>query len=317
MKTIQKTKVKFYNEFSVDGDNDVRSNYKLLRNYFNFKLFANRNYQEIDITQPLCDPYETRPGDKPYTRQIIWFNVLIFIYLHTTAFYVLGLTDLQSPFTYWFSESTMCHTNIIFANSILIFQGFVYGYFGSLGTTAGAHRLWTHRSYKANLPLKAILLLAQTTSFQNSVFDWVRDHRVHHKYSDTNADPHNATRGFFFSHMGWLMCKKHPDVKKFGSKIDMSDLMSDRMLQFQHKFVRNRLIITFMSNVLNILIHRYYVILMLITAFVFPTWICTEFFREPFWVAFNMQILRNVISLHVTWSINSFAHFYGNKPFDK
>jgi len=80
-----------------------------------------------------------------------------------------------------------------------------------------------------------ILLFLQTVALQNSVIEWVRDHRVHHKFSDTNADPHNATRGFFFSHMGWLMCKKHPDVFKFGKKIDMTDLTSDPILRFQHK----------------------------------------------------------------------------------
>ena len=28
--------------------------------------------------------------------------------------------------------------------------------------------------------------------------------RLHHKASETNGDPHNALRGFFFAHMGWL-----------------------------------------------------------------------------------------------------------------
>jgi len=39
---------------------------------------------------------------------------------------------------------------------------------------------------------------------------------VHHKHSETDADPHNATRGFFFAHMGWLLVKKHPDVIEAG-----------------------------------------------------------------------------------------------------
>ncbi|XP_071056017.1 stearoyl-CoA desaturase-like [Onthophagus taurus] len=38
-----------------------------------------------------------------------------------------------------------------------------------------------------------------------NLFEWVRDHRVHHKYSESDADPHISNRGFFFSHMGWLM----------------------------------------------------------------------------------------------------------------
>lgn len=63
-----------------------------------------------------------------------------------------------------------------------------------LGITAGAHRLWAHKSYKAKAPLRAILMIFQTMAFQNHAIEWARDHRVHHKYSETDADPHNATR---------------------------------------------------------------------------------------------------------------------------
>lgn len=46
-------------------------------------------------------------------------------------------------------------------------------------------------------------------AYQNSIYTWGRDHRVHHKYSETDADPVNIERGFFFAHCGWLMCKKY------------------------------------------------------------------------------------------------------------
>ena len=63
----------------------------------------------------------------------------------------------------------------------------------------------------------------------------MRDHRQHHKFSDTDADPHNASRGFFFSHIGWLMVKKHPEVLRKGSAVDMSDLTNDPLVMFQKK----------------------------------------------------------------------------------
>lgn len=59
--------------------------------------------------------------------------------------------------------------------------------------------------------------------------------RVHHKFTDTDADPHNSCRGLFFSHIGWLLVKKHPDVKRKGSTIDMSDLERDPIVMFQKK----------------------------------------------------------------------------------
>lgn len=73
------------------------------------------------------------------------------------------------------------------------------------------------------------------TSLQNHIYEWVRDHRVHHKFTDTNADPHNAQRGFFFSHMGWLLVRKHPDVISKGATIDMSDLEKDFVVVWQRR----------------------------------------------------------------------------------
>lgn len=107
--------------------------------------------------------------------------------------------------------------------------------FGAFGITAGAHRLWSHRSYKAKWPLRLILMISQTLAFQNSIYEWVRDHRVHHKFTDTDADPHNAKRGFFFSHIGWLMMKKHTDVREKGKTVDMTDLESDPIVMFQKR----------------------------------------------------------------------------------
>lgn len=71
--------------------------------------------------------------------------------------------------------------------------------------------------------------------FQNHVYEWARDHRLHHKYSETNADPHNANRGFFFSHVGWLLCRKHPEIMEKGRGIDMTDLLADPIVSFQKK----------------------------------------------------------------------------------
>lgn len=121
--------------------------------------------------------------------------------------------------------------------------------------------------------------------------------RVHHKFCDTNADPHNSRRGFFFSHIGWLLCKKHPDVKKYGAKVDMSDLASDKYIMFQH---------------------RHYLPIALLASAIIPTLVSFYFLGESFAVAFFMtSFWRYTLSLHLTWLINSAAHMYGMKPYDK
>jgi stearoyl-CoA desaturase (delta-9 desaturase) len=58
---------------------------------------------------------------------------------------------------------------------------------------------------------------------------------VHHKNSDTDADPHNVRRGFFFSHYGWILVRKHPAVKEKGKKLDYSDLDADKFVVFQKR----------------------------------------------------------------------------------
>ncbi|XP_054266123.1 acyl-CoA Delta-9 desaturase-like [Macrosteles quadrilineatus] len=213
-----------------------------------------------------------------YHWEIVWRNVAAFIYLHGAAVYglLLLLTGRVHPLTLLFSMSV----------------GFVCG----LGITAGAHRLWAHKAYKAKWPLRLLLAFFQTVAFQNHIYEWVRDHRVHHKFTDTNADPHNSRRGFFFSHMGWLMVRKHKDVIVRGKTVDMTDLEKDWVVVWQR---------------------RLYLLLLPICCFALPTWIPMHFWGESFWTAWNLNILRYTLSLNGTWLVNSAAHIWGMKPYDR
>ncbi|XP_034488366.1 acyl-CoA Delta(11) desaturase [Drosophila innubila] len=178
----------------------------------------------------------------------------------------------------------------------VLFSFFMGGVAG-FGVTAGAHRFWTHRSYKANSLLRTLLILSYSVAGQNTLYDWVRDHRVHHKYSETDADPHNANRGFFFSHVGWLMMLKHPDVLRRGRQIDMSDILADPVVQFHQK---------------------YFILLKVLLCFLLPTIIPVYFWDETWYNAFVQQCLfRYVFSLNFTWSVNSAAHLWGSRPYDK
>ena len=89
--------------------------------------------------------------------------------------------------------------------------------------------------YKARTPTRVLLMVLASMSNQGSVFHWCRDHRTHHKYSDTAQDPHDSNRGFFYSHMGWLLLKKDPAVKEAGKKIPVDDLLADWVVRINHK----------------------------------------------------------------------------------
>ncbi|XP_076239714.1 acyl-CoA Delta-9 desaturase-like [Calliopsis andreniformis] len=212
-----------------------------------------------------------------YKWRIVWLPVIVYLYLHVGALYALYLFCTETKYA-----------TLIFA--------WVSGLLSGLGITAGVHRLWAHRAYKAKLPLRIFLMILQTMAFQKSIYVWTREHRVHHKYTDTDADPHNATRGFFFSHMGWLMVRKHPDVIKKGANIDMTDLLQDPVVMWQKK---------------------YYPILMPLVCFIIPTWIPMYFWNESLLCAWFATVFRYVYYLHVTWLVNSVAHTWGMKPYDK
>ena len=77
--------------------------------------------------------------------------------------------------------------------------------FTGLGITAGAHRLFTHRSYVPHPVVREVLAFAFLLAAQGSVRRWVRDHAIHHQFSDGQGDPHSPLRdGFRSAHLGWL-----------------------------------------------------------------------------------------------------------------
>ncbi|CAK9820781.1 Acyl-CoA Delta-9 desaturase [Anthophora plagiata] len=212
-----------------------------------------------------------------YQWKIVWRNVIAFVYLHLGSLYGI----------YLMFNGTKLYTILWMA---------LVSAMAALGITAGAHRLWAHRTYKARWPMRLLLMIFQTIAFQNHIYEWVRDHRVHHKFTDTDADPHNAQRGFFFSHMGWLMLKKHPDVLKKGATVDLSDLEKDPIVVWQR---------------------RLYIVLMPLFAFILPVWVPCYFWDEKPLNSWYTTVFRYTLSLNLTWLVNSAAHIWGMKPYDK
>jgi stearoyl-CoA desaturase (delta-9 desaturase) len=85
-----------------------------------------------------------------------------------------------------------------------------------LGVTAGFHRYLSHRSFKTSRFVQFMLAVAGCTALQKGPLWWVAHHRLHHKHSDTPADPHSpVVGGFLHGHMGWLFTQDlmHPDER--------------------------------------------------------------------------------------------------------
>ncbi len=74
--------------------------------------------------------------------------------------------------------------------------------------TAGYHRYFSHRSFKTSRWFQFVIAFFAETSLQKGVLWWASNHRVHHRHSDTPADPHSAKiYGFWYSHIGWIVSK--------------------------------------------------------------------------------------------------------------
>jgi stearoyl-CoA desaturase (delta-9 desaturase) len=82
-------------------------------------------------------------------------------------------------------------------------------YFGRMFfVTAGYHRYFAHRSYKLGRVAQFIMAFGGTTAAQKGPLWWAAHHRQHHRASDTPEDVHSPIRGFWWSHVGWILCDR-------------------------------------------------------------------------------------------------------------
>ncbi|KAJ8961754.1 hypothetical protein NQ318_021355 [Aromia moschata] len=125
----------------------------------------------------------------------------------------------------------------------------------------------------------------------------VKRPQAHHKYSDTDCDPHNARRGLFYTHIGWIMLKKSDEVLSKVENIDLSDLGNDSVVMFQKKT---------------------YHLWTVLWCYVIPPLIPWYFWNEDIWLSFIvMGVMRQALTFHFWLLGNSVGHKYGNRPFDK
>ncbi len=75
------------------------------------------------------------------------------------------------------------------------------------GVTGVYHRYFAHRTYKTSRVFQFMLAFLAQTSAQKGALWWAAHHRTHHKFSDKPGDPHSSTRGFWYSHVGWILDK--------------------------------------------------------------------------------------------------------------
>jgi stearoyl-CoA desaturase (Delta-9 desaturase) len=201
--------------------------------------------------------------------------------------------------------------SIVFVATMLVsltivpWYGFTHGYplatvlaavfliaANGMSITTGYHRLWSHRAYEAHWIVRLPLLVFGTMALQNSVLVWSANHRVHHRFCDDNErDPYSAGRGFWYSHIGWML-RNYPSAEPDFSLV--KDLEKDPMLVFQH---------------------RHYYLLTVLANLGIP--LLLGWMTGDVWGMLLLAgVLRLVVSHHVTFFINSLAHMWGTQPYN-
>ena len=164
-------------------------------------------------------------------------------------------------------------------------------YLNGMSITGGYHRLWSHKAYEAHPALKWFYALWGAGALQNSILIWASDHRRHHRHVDDNEhDPYSAGRGLWFSHMGWMLREYRTNEQDFSNA---KDLQRDSVVMFQHNHYVA--LTTFMNVGLPLLLGLY--------------------LGDVIGTLLLVGLFRLIVNHHVTFFINSLAHFWGTRPY--
>jgi stearoyl-CoA desaturase (Delta-9 desaturase) len=216
-----------------------------------------------------------QPAERPQAP-VIWTNALMFALTFAVAALLVPWYGLKFGFS---------------AADWGVFLFFLVA--NGMSITGGYHRLWAHRSYDAHWSVRLFYLLFGTMAMQNSVLIWCSGHRTHHLHvDDEERDPYSARRGFWFSHIGWML-RDYPSGRPDLSNV--ADLRRDPLLVFQD---------------------RHYVPLTLATNLGLPL-VAGVLFHDVWGMLLLAGVLRLVWSHHVTFFINSLAHMWGSRPYNE
>jgi sn-2 palmitoyl-lipid 9-desaturase len=196
-----------------------------------------------------------------------WTNVAFFSAVHVLA--------LLAP---WF-----------FSWSALGITLFLHWLLGSIGICLGYHRLLSHRSFQLPKGLEYAIALLGASAMQGGPIFWVAGHRLHHGYTeDEDKDPYSAKRGFWWSHMFWILYPRPEFFDNSHYKKYAPDLARDSFYCW---------------------LDRYYLALQI------PIGLLLYVLGGWSFVVWGMCV-RAVLLWHSTWLINSVTHMWGYRRFE-
>jgi len=214
----------------------------------------------MNINQSLTPPQ--------FQDRINWVVVLYFVAFHAIAL------SLAPVFFSWSALGVML---------------LLHWLFGSIGICLGYHRLLSHRSLRVPRWLEYGLATVGAMAAQGGPIFWVGGHRKHHAFTeDPQSDPYSAKRGFWWSHIVWIL---QPQEESFVFA-KYAKFAPDLAKQSYYRWL-----------------DRYFLLLQVplaIVLYLLGGW--------PF-VIYGVFV-RTVFLWHSTWFVNSATHCWGYRNFD-
>ncbi len=162
---------------------------------------------------------------------------------------------------------------------------------GGLGICLCYHRLLTHRSFRTPRIVEYFLTVLGTMNWQGSPIRWVGQHRIHHKHSDGDGDPHSPEHGFNWSHILWCLTR---DPEDRNARDAARDLQRDRFIRSLDRY------------------HYLPQIMLGVVLYFIGTFTVGAGLSWVIWGCF----VRSVLVYHATWFVNSAGHTWGYRNFD-
>jgi stearoyl-CoA desaturase (delta-9 desaturase) len=150
--------------------------------------------------------------------------------------------------------------------------------------TGGYHRYFSHRTYRMGRVAQFVMAFGGTMAAQKGPLWWAAHHRDHHKYADTDRDTHSPQRGFWWSHVGWILCDKFAP----SNQDKIRDFAKYPELRFLDK-------------------HDW----------IGPWTLAVSCYLIGGWSGLLIGFFASTVVLwHVTFTVNSLAHVFGRRVYD-
>lgn len=219
------------------------------------------------MTRLFSDIMTASPDNQPELPKISWVSVVFFAIVH-------GLALLAPWFFSWSAVGTMV---------------LLHWFLGSIGICLGYHRLLSHRSFQVPKWLEYVIALIGATALQGGPIFWAAGHRLHHAHTeDEEKDPYSARRGFWWSHMLWMIYPKSDFFNPDKYRKYAPDLARDPFYLWLDKY--------FLLLQIPLAVGLY-----LCGGWSFIIW---------------GMCVKSVLLWHSTWFINSVTHMWGYRTFE-